>query len=82
MSFCFENIKLTKHLPARRNNSKGLPNDKCEMSAVTELANVAKRNHFYSGPSAVLLQTQLLSTGRRILLFREQSNLLCGDVIS
>ena len=35
------NIKRTKHIQARRNSSKGLLNDMCEISAVT--ANVAKK---------------------------------------
>ena len=31
-----ENIKL-KHIPARRNSSEGLPNDNCEISAVSKI---------------------------------------------
>ena len=68
------NIKCTKHIWARKDSSKRLLNDMCEISAVINLANVAmkkllldlqclQRNH----PSAVLLQTQLCSRGRTCL---------------
>ena len=61
------NIKRTKHIQARRNSSEGLPNEMCEISAVTkfslrsEKAAVQRlqRNH----PSAVLLQTRVCSRG-------------------
>ena len=67
-------IKRTKHIRARRNSSERLPNDMCEICAVTNLANVAKkqplldlkhlqRNH----PSAVLLQTWICCRGRTCL---------------
>ena len=32
------NIKRTKHIQARRNSSEGLPNEMCEISAVTKFS--------------------------------------------
>ena len=32
------NIKRKKHIRARRNSSEGLPNDMCEISAVTKFS--------------------------------------------
>ena len=33
-----KNIKRTKHIQARRNSSEGLPNEMCEISAVTKFS--------------------------------------------
>ena len=68
------NIKCPKHIRTRRNSSEELPNDMCEVSAVTNLVNIAKkrpvldlqclqRNHH----SAVLLQTWVCCIGRTCL---------------
>ena len=69
------NIKCKKHIRARRNSSKGLPNDMCEISAVTRLANVVKKQPLldlqrlqWNRPSAVLLQTPRLCSRGRICL--------------
>ena len=62
------NIKRKKHIRARRNSSKGLPNDTCEIS---NLANIAKKQPLldlqhlhWNHSSAVLLQTQVCCIGR------------------
>ena len=37
------NIKHTKHIQARRNSSEGLPNEMCEISAVTKFSLRSKK---------------------------------------
>ena len=66
------NTKRTKHIQARRNSSKGLPNDMCKISAVTKFSWRGEKAATFgfamlAAEPAVLLQTRVCSRSRTCL---------------